>query len=190
MLMFFAILEERYSISIRKRESIEKNCCPFCFFLVHWSPQRTLVPSFFYLSVYLSIYLSAIFPFTCNFMWFIKLRASAGMCGICMGVCWCVWVCAGVLGCARVCSGVLRCAGVCVGVHGCAQVQAKVHTCMWVWLGGWVRYARVCMGVCGSVQKCEGVCKCVCWMNFQNIFWRLDSIHQRTLIRILYEFFL
>ena len=29
----------------------------------------------------------------------------------------------------------------------------------------------------------------VCWMNFQNIFWRLDSIHQRTLIRILYEFF-
>ena len=32
MLMFFAILEERYSISIRKRESIEKNCCPFCFF--------------------------------------------------------------------------------------------------------------------------------------------------------------
>ena len=50
-------------------------------------------------------------------------------------------------------------------------------------------YARVCMGVCGSVRKCEGVCKCVCWMNFQNIFWRLDSIHQRTLIRILYEFF-
>ena len=33
MLMFFAILEERYSISIRKRESIEKNCCPFCFFM-------------------------------------------------------------------------------------------------------------------------------------------------------------
>ena len=26
-------------------------------------------------------------------------------------------------------------------------------------------------------------------MNFQNIFWRLESIHQRTLIRILYEFF-
>ena len=51
MLMFFATLEERYSISIRKRESIEKNCCPFCFFLVHWSPQRTLVPSFFLSSI-------------------------------------------------------------------------------------------------------------------------------------------
>ena len=101
----------------------------------------------------------------------------------------CVLVCVGVCGCARVCSGVLRCAWVCEGVHGRAQVHAKVHTCMWVWLGGWVWYARVCMGVCGSVQKCEGVCKCVCWMNFQNIFWRLDSIHQRTLIRILYEFF-
>ena len=101
----------------------------------------------------------------------------------------CVLVCVGVCGCARVCSGVLRCAWVCEGVHGRAQVHAKVHTCMWVWLGGWVWYARVCMGVCGSVRKCEGVCKCVCWMNFQNIFWRLDSIHQRTLIRILYEFF-
>ena len=100
----------------------------------------------------------------------------------------CVLVCVGVCGCARVCSGVLRCARVCAGVHGRAQVHAKVHTCMWVWLGGWVWYARVCMGVCGSVRKCEGVCKCVCWMNFQNIFWRLDSIHQRTLIRILYEF--
>ena len=26
------------------------------------------------------------------------------------------------------------------------------------------------------------------WMNFQNIFWRLESIHQRTVIPILYEF--
>ena len=101
------------------------------------------------------------------------------MCGMCAGVC----------GCVQVCSGVLRCARVCAGVHGRAQVHANVHTCMWVCAGGWVWYARVCMGVCGSVRKCEGVCKCVCWMNFQNIFWRLDSIHQRTLIRILYEFF-
>ena len=108
------------------------------------------------------------------------------MCGICMGVCWCVWVCAGVLGLR---SGVLGCARVCMVVHRCMQMYIHVCGCNWVCAGGWVWYARVCMGVCGSVRKCEGVCKCVCWMNFQNIFWRLDSIHQRTLIRILYEFY-
>ena len=102
---------------------------------------------------------------------------------VCAGVCWCV------CGCARVCSGVLRCARVCIFVHRCTQMYIHVCGCNWVCAGGWVWYARVCMGVCGSVRKCEGVCKCVCWMNFQNIFWRLDSIHQRTLIRILYEFF-
>ena len=52
----------------------------------------------------------------------------------------------------------------------------------------------VCAGMCG----CEPVCGCVwvgvggcgqlCWMNFQNFFWRIESLHQRTLIRILYEF--
>ena len=65
------------------------------------------------------------------------------------------------------------------GVHGCAQVYIHVHGCV-----------RVCMGVCGNVRKCAGVCECVCWMNFQHIFWRLESIHQRNLIRILYKFFL
>ena len=99
---------------------------------------------------------------------------------VCAGVCWCVWVCAGVLGCAQVCLGVRGCAWSCTGARKC--------TYMYVGVIGWVWYARVCMGVCGSVRKCEGVCKCVCWMNFQNIFWRLESIHQRTLIRILYEF--
>ena len=29
----------------------------------------------------------------------------------------------------------------------------------------------------------------VCGMNFQNFFQRIESLHQRTLIRILYEFF-
>ena len=35
-----------------------------------------------------------------------------------------------------------------------------------------------------------GVCMCVyvCGMNFQNFFRRIESLHQRTLIRILYEF--
>ena len=29
----------------------------------------------------------------------------------------------------------------------------------------------------------------MCGMNFQNFFRRIESLHQRTLIRILYEFF-
>ena len=33
------------------------------------------------------------------------------------------------------------------------------------------------------------VLRCVWGMNFQNIYWRIESLHQRTLIRILYEFF-
>ena len=33
------------------------------------------------------------------------------------------------------------------------------------------------------------VCECVWGMNSQNIYWRIESLHQRTLIRILYEFF-
>ena len=42
--------------------------------------------------------------------------------------------------------------------------------------------ARVCVDMHG--------CAHVCGMNFQNFFWRIESLHQRTLIRILYEFFL
>ena len=73
-----------------------------------------------------------------------------------------VW---GVRGCARVCAGVRGCEQVCLGVHGCARICVGVHKC-----------AQVCVHGCG--------------MNFQNFFWRIESIHQRTLIRILYEFFL
>ena len=40
------------------------------------------------------------------------------------------------------------------------------------------------MGVCG----CAWVCECVCGMISQNIYWRIESLHQQTLIRILYEF--
>ena len=92
--------------------------------------------SFFFLSLFLSLYLSAIFPFTCNFMWFIKLRASADISGYVWGVRECVWVCESVRGGARVC----------VDMHGCG-------------------------------------------MYFQNFLWRIESLHQRTLIRFLYEFF-
>ena len=41
--------------------------------------------------------------------------------------------------------------------------------CVWVWVG-----------VLGCGQ--------LCGMNFQNFFRRIESLHQRTLIRILYEF--
>ena len=71
----------------------------------------------------------------------------------------------GISGCLQVCVGVHGCAGGCVGVHGCGREWVE---------GG-------CVGVDG--------CMNVCGMNFQNIFWRIESLHQRTLIRILYEFF-
>ena len=88
-------------------------------FLVRWSPQRTLVPSFFFF--YLSL-LFPIFPFTCNFMWIIKLRASAGISGYVRGV-----------RVARVCAGVCRCVQVCVGVHRHAWVWPGVRMCV-----GWI----------------------------------------------------
>ena len=83
------------------------------------------------------------------------------MCGVCASVC----------KCARVCAGVCRSSRVCTGVRKWAQV-AQVYT-----------------GVCVCVWKCMGVCECVCGMNSQNIYWRIESLQQRTLIRILYEFF-
>ena len=70
-------------------------------------------------------------------------------------------VCVGVRGCVRVCMGVRW---VCAGVYGCAQLCVGVR-----------RFAQEYASMCG--------------MNFQNFFWRIESLHQRTLIRILYEFF-
>ena len=76
---------------------------------------------------------------------------------------WGVW---GEHGCVRVwvCPGVRGDLWVCAGVHGCGSGQK----------GG-------CAGVHGRMH--------VYGMNFQNFFWRIESLHQRTLIRILYEFF-
>ena len=52
--------------------------------------------------------------FMYNFMWFIKLRAWAGMCGVCMGVCECAQVCT---------------------VHGWAWVWWKcTHVCGYTWV--------------------------------------------------------
>ena len=56
---------------------------------------------------------------------------------------------------------------------------------------GVCRVVQVCAGVRRCAQACMGVARCahVCRMNFQNFFQRIESLHQRTLIRILYEFF-
>jgi len=54
--------------------------------------------------------------------------------------------------------------------------------------------ATVCVGVCAGMYGCAWVCAgvrgyaSVCGMISQNIYWRIESLHQRTLIRILYEF--
>ena len=64
------------------------------------------------------------------------------------------------MGCVQVYASERRCAQVCAGMQGCARVCVDMHGC-------------------GHV----------CGMNFQNFFWRIESLHQRTLIRILYEFF-
>ena len=80
----------------------------------------------------------------------------------------------GVCGYARVCVGMRECAQVCVGVRECVRVYAGVPGC-----------AQVCAGVWVDMHGCTHVYG----MNFQNFLWRIESLHQRTLIRILYEFF-
>ena len=89
--------------------------------------------------------------------------------------------------CAQVCLGVRRCGCVGAGVRSCAQVRVGVRQCAWVCIGVH-ECAWVCNGVRGCVWKCLGVCECVCGMNFQNTYWRIESLHQWTLICILYEF--
>ena len=102
------------------------------------------------------------------------------MCGVSMVVPGSAWVCVGVRGCAQVWA--CGCGQVCADVGACSRVCVGVHGCSWV-----------CMGVGGSGRKgeCAGVhgCMHVCGMNFQNFFWRIESLHQWTLICILYEFF-
>ena len=94
--------------------------------------------SFFFLSIY--HHLSPLFSNYCNFMWFIKLRASAGMCGVCAHGRGCV--------CVRVCIGVSMC------------VQVYIHVRGWVWVGGCLcaRVCAVCAGVHGCVWKFAEVC--------------------------------
>ena len=83
----------------------------------------------------------------------------------------CLWVCAGVFE-TQVCLGVRGFEWVCTGMRECDRVCTCVHGCAWVCMG-------VHRCVYRFVQKCAGVCKCICGMNFQNTCWRLESLHQR-----------
>ena len=83
-----------------------------------------------------------------------------------------------------------------MGVHGsagyvCVCVRGYARVCVGIHRGA--QCGQVCIGVHWSVQVCVKVCRClpvcVCGMNSQNIYSRIESLHQRTLIRILYEFF-
>ena len=117
-------------------------------FIVHWSPQQTLVPSFFSLLSSSAIFVLGLFMY--DFMWFIKSMYIFGECvglrGCVQGVHRRVWVCSGVCGYAWVCAGVR---GWCAGVRGCTQVSTGVH-----------RSTLVCVGVCGC--GCMHGCMCVC----------------------------
>ena len=68
----------------------------------------------------------------------------------------------------------------CVGVPGCAGGFVGVHRCAPVCIVVGVGRRGGCVGVHGHMH--------VYGMNFQNFFWRIESLHQRTLIRILYKF--
>ena len=84
-------------------------------------------------------------------------------------------------GCARMCAGVCWCAQVCAGLRRCTSIFVGVRRCV-----GMCGYARVCEGVYRCARVCMGV-----HMGVGSIF-RIssgESLHQRTLICILYEFF-
>ena len=106
-----------------------------------------------------------------------------GISGYVWDVCRCVWVCAGVRGCARVYLGVRGCAQVCAGVLGCVRVCMGVR---WVCAG--VHGCAGCAQLCAGVHRFAQEYACMCGMNFQNFFWRIESLYQRTLIRIQYKF--
>ena len=87
-----------------------KNIFLIHLFLVRWSLSGLLFLPFsiYHVGIYLPFF--QITVFTCNFMWFMKLRASAGMCGVCAGVRKCTYMYVGgwgvsgcVRGCLRVC---------------------------------------------------------------------------------------
>ena len=97
-------------------------------------------------------------------------------------VCGCAQVCPGVPGCAQVCTGCVQvylgvrgCTGVCAVMHGCSVGVCTVQVCERV---------RGCAWVCVIVRRFAPGYACMCGMNFQNFFRRIESLHQWTLIRI------
>ena len=73
--------------------------------------------SFFFLLLLSSSLFFQIFPFSCNFIGYVRL---------CVGMHGCAWVSVSVHGCARVFAGVDGYSRVYAGVCGCAQVCAGV----------------------------------------------------------------
>ena len=138
--------------------------------------------SFFFLSIYLSFFPPFFDLHVIHLIYQVK------------GISGHQWVC---VGCVRVCLGVSRCVRVYLGMRGCAQVCGDVPRCVFVCMG--VRWVGVGVGesawVCTIVHECVRLCAgvrrfapgyaCLCGMNFQNFFQRIESLHQRTLIRIL-----
>ena len=63
-----------------------------------------------------------------------------------------------------------------INVRYVRKMSEKCQKCQWVYTS-----VRVCTSVrcfaqlCPGVSKWAYVCACVCGMNFQNTFWRLDS---------------
>ena len=123
--------------------------------LVRWSPQQTLVPSFFYLLLLLSIS-----P---------KFRPWVGICGMCEAVCGC-------LQCVQVCVGVSRCVPLCAAVSFSFFSLFCVLPIYMFILGlficdfQWFIKLRAWVSMCWA---CPGVHRC--GINFQNFFWRLGS---------------
>ena len=103
---------------------------------------------------------------SCSFLPFFFLSSSSS--SICLFCVWpnYIWLISSNLSTTTIMSSTTT-----TGAH---SVRWGVSGCAWM-----------CMGVCG----CAWVCECVCGMISQNIYWRIESLHQRTLIRILYEFF-
>ena len=73
------------------------------------------------------------------------------------------------------------------GVHKCSRVYPGVCGYAWVF-GGWVQVWERGAWVRAGVRRFALGYACVCGINFQNFFRRIESLHQQTLIRFLYEF--
>ena len=128
-------------------------------FLVHWLPQRTFVPSFFFYlpPFFCLLYLHVI---SCDLLCSGHERVFVGCVQVCVGLHRCVqvymavsrykWLCAGVHKRLRMWVGMCEYAQVSRGMRGCVQVHVSTH---------------------GSMHVCAHVCK----MNFHNIYCRLES---------------